>query len=148
MKLYFPRHLGQAEVERPESAVLTPLASRDEVILVVEDNDEVRTYSVAILTELGYHVIEAAHAEAALTVLEQEPRVDLLFTDVVLPGRNGRVLAETALEIRPGLKVLYTTGYSRNAIVHHGRLDPGVSLITKPFTFEELAARVRDVLDA
>jgi CheY-like chemotaxis protein len=148
VKLYFPRHLGEAEAVRGEAEALTPLASRDEVVLVVEDNDEVRSYSVMILAELGYHVIEAAHADAALATLERAPRVDLLFTDVVLPGRNGRLLADDARALRPELKVLYTTGYSRNAIVHHGRLDPGVSLITKPFTFEELAARVRDVLDA
>ena len=74
-------------------------------------------------------------------------RIDLLFTDVVLPGKSGRVLADMASELRPGLKILFTTGYSRNAIVHQGRLDAGVQLITKPFTFEQLAARIRDVLD-
>ncbi|MFX8934045.1 hybrid sensor histidine kinase/response regulator, partial [Acinetobacter baumannii] len=71
----------------------------------------------------------------------------LLFTDVVLPGKSGRVIADEAQALRPKLKVLFTTGYSRNAIVHHGRLDPGVQLISKPFTFEQLAQRIRDVLD-
>jgi DNA-binding NtrC family response regulator len=75
-------------------------------------------------------------------------RIDLLLTDVVLPGRSGRLLADDAAQIRPGLKVLYTTGYSRNAIVHHGRLDPGVDLLSKPFTYDQLAAHVRRVLDA
>ncbi len=100
-----------------------------------------------ILAELGYHVIEAAEADAALAVIDSPQRIDLLFTDVVLPGKSGRVLADLALKTRPELKVLFTTGYSRNAIVHHGRLDPGVQLISKPFTFEQLAARVRDRLD-
>jgi CheY-like chemotaxis protein len=117
------------------------------VILAVEDNHEVRAYSVMILHELGYEVLEAADAEHALDILRSDARVDLLFTDVVLPGQSGRALVDAALELRPGLKVLYTTGYSRNAIVHHGRLDAGVELISKPFTYEQLAGRVRDVLD-
>jgi CheY-like chemotaxis protein len=100
-----------------------------------------------VLGELGYGVLEAEDAEAALAILRRPGRIDLLFTDVVLPGKTGRILADEALTIRPGLKVLFTTGYSRNAIVHQGRLDPGVQLITKPFTFEHLASRVRDMLD-
>ena len=106
-----------------------------------------RAYSAAVLAELGYRVLEAADADAALAILGSGAPVDLLFTDVVLPGRSGRDLAASAAELRPGLKVLFTTGYSRNAIVHHGRLDGGVQLISKPFTFDQLAARVRDVLD-
>jgi signal transduction histidine kinase/DNA-binding response OmpR family regulator len=147
VKLYFPRYLGNVPTKETEPAPLIPKASRDEVVLVVEDNIEVRTYSVMILAELGYHVLEATDAESALEILERTSRVDLLFTDVVLPGKSGRVLADAARAQRPELRVLYTTGYSRNAIVHHGRLDPGVHLISKPFTFEELAKRVRDVLD-
>jgi CheY-like chemotaxis protein len=92
-------------------------------------------------------VLQASDAEAALTILKSEQRIDLLFTDVVLPGRTGRILADEAAAIRPILKVLFTTGYSRNAIVHHGRLDAGVRLLQKPFTFGQLATRVREVLD-
>jgi CheY-like chemotaxis protein len=92
------------------------------VVLVVEDNPEVRAFSVMSLSELGYRVLQAADAEAALSILRSDHRVDLLFTHVVLPGRTGRVLAEESTIARPGLKVLFTTGYSRNAIVHHGRL--------------------------
>jgi signal transduction histidine kinase len=147
VKLYFPRYLGAGVSAAPVESNPPPSASKDEVVLVVEDNDDVRAYSVAILSELGYRVLEAPHAEAALVILRSDRRVDLLFTDVVLPGQSGRSLADAAAEIRPGLKILFTTGYSRNAIVHHGRLDPGVQLISKPFTFEALAARVRDVLD-
>ncbi|MBV9564202.1 MAG: response regulator [Bradyrhizobium sp.] len=146
VKLYFPRHHGSGPIEET-SEPEAPSASAGEVILVVEDNDDVRAYSVMILTEMGYQVLEADAADGAIVMLEGAQRIDLLFTDVVLPGRSGKVLANEARRIRPGLKVLFTTGYSRNAIVHHGRVDPGVELLSKPFTFEQLAARVRDLLD-
>jgi signal transduction histidine kinase len=147
VKIYFPRFLGDVGSADVEELRQSPSASRDEVILVVEDNSDVRTYSVDILTELGYKVLEAGDASAAMRILERADRVDLLFTDVVLPGENGRILADRALIIRPALRVLFTTGYSRNAIVHQGRLDSHVHLISKPFTFDQLAAKVRDVLD-
>lgn len=147
VKLYFPRYLGDGVGARDEPENTTPAASAGEVVLLVEDNEDVRAYSAMILAELGYEVREVPDAEAALKVLGSDQRIDLLFTDVVLPGKSGRVLADEAAVLRPGLKVLYTTGYSRNAIVHHGRLDPGVELISKPFTFEQLAGRIRDVLD-
>ncbi len=147
VKMYFPRYFGDTPgpVEAAEADV--PTSSDGEVILLVEDNSDVRVYSASILSELGYEVLEAAEAGAALAILASARRIDLLFTDVVLPGRSGRVLADEAARLRPGLKILFTTGYSRNAIVHHGRLDPGVQLISKPFTFEQLGTRVRDVLD-
>lgn len=101
------------------------------------------------LRELGYRVLEAADGRAALELLGQHPDVSLLFTDVVLPGgMNGRQLADEAVRLSRGLKVLFATGYTRNAIVHHGRLDPGVHLLSKPFTFGELASKIRSVLDA
>jgi PAS domain S-box-containing protein len=147
VKLYFPRYMGQLTVRQDEIAKPVPQASHGEVILVVEDSEDVRLYSMSILRELGYQVLEASTADAALEVIKRPGRIDLLFTDVVLPGRNGRALVEEAKLIRKNLSVLYTTGYSRNAIVHHGRLDPNTDLISKPFTFDELAARVRDVID-
>jgi len=147
VKLYFPRRMGGGRAEEQPEALAAPAGREDEVILVVEDNQEVRAYSVMILSELGYRVLEAPDADAALAILKGGQPVDLLFTDVILPGKSGRVLADAARELRPGLKVLFTTGYSRNAIVHHGRLDPGVQLISKPFTFEQLGVRVRDLLD-
>lgn len=147
VKLYFPRFQGGSTAGAAAEELPLPTSSKGEVILVVEDNEDVRSYSVMILTELGYQVLEAADADAALGVLASDQRIDLLFTDVVLPGKSGRNLVDAAATIRPKLKVLYTTGYSRNAIVHHGRLDPGVELITKPFTFEQLATRVRELLD-
>jgi CheY-like chemotaxis protein len=101
-----------------------------------------------VLRELGYNVLEAVDGETALALLRKQPQVDLLFTDVVLPGLNGREIADQASRIVPGLKVLFTTGYTRNAIVHDGRLDDGVSLLTKPFTYAAVASKVRTVLDS
>jgi CheY-like chemotaxis protein len=101
------------------------------------------------LCELGYNVLEAPNGKIALEILARNPDVRLLFTDVGLPGgMNGRQLAEVALQQSPKLKVLFTTGYARNAIVHDGRVDPGVQLITKPFTYAALAGKLRDLLDA
>jgi CheY-like chemotaxis protein len=147
VKLYFPRYNGKLDPLRDAPARPVPQASEGEVILVVEDSDDVRLYSASILRELGYRVLEASNADAALEIIRQAHRIDLLFTDVVLPGKNGRALVEAAKAIRKKMPVLYTTGYSRNAIVHHGRLDPDIDLISKPFTFDQLATRVRDMLD-
>src|SRR5690606_29202986 len=97
--------------------------------------------------ELGYGVVHARDAAQALEILAAQPRVDLLFTDIVMPGMDGRRLADRARESRPGLKVLYTTGYTRNAVVHNGVLDPGVRFLPKPFTLDQLAATIRAALD-
>jgi CheY-like chemotaxis protein len=119
-----------------------------ETILVVEDDDALRAYTVEMLGELGYRVLTAPSGAAALDLLERSSDIDLLFTDVVMPGGlNGRQLAEEAVRRRPRLKVLFTTGYTRNAIVHHGRLDPGVHMIAKPFSLDGLGAKVRALLD-
>jgi PAS domain S-box-containing protein len=148
VKLYLPRLAGDAGPESELDEPLNPEAGQEETLLVVEDDDDVRAYSVDSLRELGYRVLEARDGPSALRLLDQEFRVDLLFTDVVLPnGMTGAQLAAQAKTIRPSLKVLFTTGYARNAIVHHGRLDSGVHLIVKPFSFNDLAAKVRDVLD-
>jgi len=147
VKLYFPRFRGSLGPERPLGCAGAPESMAEETVLLVEDNEDVRSYSASILTELGYHVLEASDAEEGLAIARKPGRIDLLFTDVVLPGRSGRVLADEVRAFRPKIKVLFTTGYSRNAIVHQGRLDPGVNLITKPFSFDQLARRLRDVLD-
>jgi CheY-like chemotaxis protein len=149
VKLYLPRYIGEAADEDEALEGSAPEGGAEETILVVEDDADVRIYTVEVLRELGYGVIEAGDAHSALRLLRDAAvHCDLLFTDVVLPGgMNGEQLAQAAHEARPGLKVLFTTGYARNAIVHHGRVDPGVALITKPFTYADLAARVRDVLD-
>jgi PAS domain S-box-containing protein len=147
VKLYLPRLASSAQPDRYVPDSMASLGG-DETILVVEDHDDLRNYSVGVLQELGYRVLEAQNGPAALVLLSHVATVDLLFTDVVLPeGMDGRRLADEALRLRPELKVLFTTGYSRNAIMHNGRLDPGVQLLPKPFTFDALAAKVRSVLD-
>ena len=146
VRLYLPRATGVAadsRAERPDS-----LRGGAERILLVEDDADVRAFLTDSMRELGYGVLEAADAEQALRILETPERIDLLLTDVVLPGQNGRQLAERAAELRPELKVMFMTGYSRNAIVHQGRLDPGVNLIQKPVVQSELAARLRRVLES
>jgi CheY-like chemotaxis protein len=148
VKIYLPR-VSAPDAKVEEEAPIALPEGAAETILVVEDDDDVRTHSVESLRELGYRVLEAHDGPSALRLLERQPRVDLLFTDVVLPGgMTGAQVAAQAKEMREDLKVLFTTGYARNAIIHHGRLDKGVELITKPFTFSDLAAKVRDILDA
>jgi PAS domain S-box-containing protein len=148
VKIYLPRLNATVRDATPDAELSTPEAAAQETILVVEDDDDVRAYSVEILRDLGYRVIEAHDGPSALRLLERQFRVDLLFTDVVLPGgMTGAQVAAQARGIKSDLKVLFTTGYARNAIVHHGRLDQGVQLITKPFGISDLATRVRGVLD-
>jgi CheY-like chemotaxis protein len=113
---------------------------------LVEDDEDVREYTSAALTALGYRVFEAGEAVAALRVLDEHSEIALLLTDVGLPGMNGSRLAQEARSRLPNLKVLYTTGYARNAIVHHGLLDAGVQLLPKPFTVDTLGRKIRDVL--
>ncbi|MCR5867346.1 PAS domain-containing protein [Aquincola sp. J276] len=148
-KIYLPRLAGPVADEVPaRPARAMPLADGRETVLVVEDEPAVRQFSVEALQELGYHVLQADGAAAALLLLEAHPDIALLFTDLVMPEVNGRKLADEAVRRRPGLRVLFTTGYTRNAVVHNGVLDAGVQLIGKPFTIDQLAARVREVLDA
>jgi nitrogen-specific signal transduction histidine kinase/CheY-like chemotaxis protein len=149
IKVYLPRLVGaHSDVDDAASADDMPLGESREVILVVEDEPAVRQFSVDALTELGYRVLEAEDAAAARRLLDAHPEISLMFTDVVMPEVNGAKLAEEARRHRSDLRVLFTTGYTRNAVVHNGVLDPGVELIGKPFTIEELAAKVRQVLDA
>ena len=150
VKLYLPRLItagaetGAAAPERP-----IPKGTRSETILVVEDEEEVRAFSSEMLRELGYGVVEAADGHAALSLIEAVPSIQLLFTDIGLPnGLNGRELADEALKRRPELKVLFTSGYARHAIAHSGRLDAGVVLLGKPFTYGALAEKIRQVLNA
>jgi CheY-like chemotaxis protein len=148
VKIYLPRLTKEATENSEISDQLSPEAALEETVLVLEDDDDVRAYSVESLRELGYRVLEAHDGPAALRVLDKHAGVDLLFTDVVLPGgMTGAQVAAHARAHRPKLKVLFTTGYARNAIIHHGRLDKGVQLLTKPFSFSDLAAKVRDVLE-
>jgi two-component system NtrC family sensor kinase len=147
IKIYLPRFFGRASAAEEKAAA--PRRGRSgESVLVVEDDSDVRDYVVETLASLGYKVFEAGEAESALRLLDENPSVHLLLTDVVMPGMNGRKLAEEARLRRPDLKILYMTGYSRNAIMHQGRLDIGVDLLQKPISSEQLASAVRRMLDA
>ena len=149
VKIYLPRvHSDAGASYDNDASPPAPRSSSGQTILVVEDEAEVRSYSTGILRELGYEVLEAGSGAAGLQVLHAHPEVVLLFTDVGLPGgMTGRQLADAALQINPKLKVLFTTGYARNAIVHDGRLDPGVMLLPKPFTYNALASKLSDMLE-
>jgi PAS domain S-box-containing protein len=148
VKIYLPRLRNGGEETAAETVVEVERRSRDGRILVVEDDDDVRAYSVEVLRELGYRVIEAHDGPSALRLMQrQEQPIDLLFTDVVMPGMSGRELAENARQLQPTLRVLFTSGYMRNAVADHGRLDPGVELIGKPFTYQALSDKIARILE-
>jgi CheY-like chemotaxis protein len=148
IRMYFPRYYGDARPAESDTEEALPEGERVETILVVEDDADLRAYVSDLLRDLNYRVFAASSAQAALTILMQDaPKVDLLLTDVVMPGINGRELGRRAQQSRPGIKILYMTGYSRNAVVHQGRLDEGVELLEKPISQAKLALRVRELLD-
>ncbi|GAG50334.1 unnamed protein product, partial [marine sediment metagenome] len=148
VNIYLPRLLDADELNETSEPEYPLTGDATETILVVEDDPGVREYIVETLQELKYRVLHAANGELALKMLERDTdHLDLLLTDVVLPGINGRQLAEALRAKRPGLRTLYITGYSRNAIVHQGRLDPGVAMLQKPLTRTSLAQGIRRVLD-
>jgi PAS domain S-box-containing protein len=150
IKMYLPRHhANDAAGADPASAPGEKVPrAKSETVLVAEDDGDVRAFTVEQLRDLGYRVIEAADGRGALQLLDSHREIALLFTDVGLPGgMNGRQLADEARRRRADLKVLFASGYARNAIVHNGRVDPGVELLTKPFTYVALAAKIRHVLD-
>jgi len=148
VKIYLPRYVGENVAEKIKSNPSMVRGTDREIVLVVEDEDRVRAVTVEALKELGYAVVEASNPMEALRLLEAGQEIHLLFTDVVMPGMSGRELGERARKRKPHLKILYTTGYTRNAIVHNGILDAGTNLLTKPFSIEELAAKVRAMLDS
>lgn len=150
VKIYLRRYAGESGRNIAGDLHQSNVAQHaidGETILVVEDDEPLRGYTIETLRELGYTVLEASDGPTALKVLAAN-HVDLLFTDVVMPGgMSGRDLADAATRLRAGLKVLYTTGYTRNAIVHHGRVDAGVQMIGKPFSSSELSTKIRELLD-
>jgi CheY-like chemotaxis protein len=150
VKLYLPRTGLEETVETVQPQVDADAYPGDAatLILVVEDDERVRILSVAALRELGYTVLHAESGAHALKTLEANPGVSLLFTDVVMPNMSGRALADEALKRYPDLKVLFTTGYTRNAIVHNGIVDPDAQLLLKPYSFSDLARKIRLALDA
>jgi signal transduction histidine kinase/ActR/RegA family two-component response regulator len=148
VKLYLPRHRG-APVRRAAPAVHAAIPQGDgEVVLVVEDDPSVRLLIGEVLHELGYSSRDAANSEAALPILESSTRLDLMITDVGLPGMNGRQLAEIAREHRPDLKILFVTGYTQHATARSAFLAPGMEMVTKPFTLEGLALKIREMIEA
>lgn len=147
VKIYLPRLNAPGQATLPPESVISDEGGKGETVLVVEDHDDVRTFAVDMLTSLGYRVSAAPDAASALQLLSQLSHLDLLFTDVGLPnGVNGRQLADEVKKRRPEAAVLFTTGYARNAIVHHGRLDPGVELLLKPYTQLDLARKLGRML--
>jgi signal transduction histidine kinase len=148
VKIYLPRLIADAKDIKRASFEPMRTGSRNEIILVVEDDPLMRRLATEALHELGYTVFDCDGAANALATLDRVTDVKLLFTDVVMPDINGKKLADEAVRRRPGLKVLFTTGYTPNAVVHGGVLDTGVNFISKPFTLDQLAAKVRAVLDA
>jgi CheY-like chemotaxis protein len=149
VQIFLPRYIGEAASDTQPKTATHLKSVGDETILIVEDDDDVRLFSVEVLRELGYRVLEAEDGPTAIEFIRNDRAIDLLFTDVVLPGGvNGAALAAEALVIRPDLAVLYTSGYDRNAICQHGRLAAGVELIAKPFSYDALTSRVREMLDA
>ncbi len=148
VRMYFPRMIGPADTVTPSTTGRFKIIRGSESILLVEDDEQVRRLALGHLKALGYQVLQARNGLQALDMLRQPVHVDLLFTDVVMPGgMSGRQLADAALQLRPELKVLFTSGYSEDAIMHHGRLDPGVHLLAKPYRRSDLARRVRALLD-
>ncbi len=143
VKIYLPRATGPQQTVA-EAPVSTEIEGGNETVLVVEDDMLVRRYVMTQIESLGYTTLEAANASDALRFIDEVTTIDLLFTDVIMPGgTNGRQLVEEALKRRPELKTLYTSGYTENAIVHHGRLDSGVLLLAKPYRKSELARMIR-----
>jgi CheY-like chemotaxis protein len=146
IRLYFPRN-EHGEATTSETATSRPAPGGDEHILVVEDDPLVRRHLVSQLRGLGYRVTDTDNGPAAMDVARAKNDIDLLFTDVVMPGgMNGRQLADAAIALIPDLKVLYTSGYTENALVHQGRLDQGVHLLGKPYRRQDLALKVRQAL--
>lgn len=147
IKIYLQRHYGNDnQTEAVGQRSVASRGSSSEIILVVEDDVRMREMTTASLRELGFTVLHAESAAAAFRLLENHPNIALMFTDIVMPDMNGRKLADEALKLRPALKVIFTTGYSRNAVVHNGVLDAGVNFLAKPFTIDQLGAKIRDVL--
>ncbi len=147
VKIYLPRFHGEVAVDSDVTPPTLNSGSERELVLVVEDEERVRSVSVETLRDLGYSVISAEDGPAAIRLIENGARPSLLFTDVVMPGMTGGELAKVVRRLLPNIKVLFTTGYTRNAIVHNGVLDAGTHLISKPYAIQDLADKVRAILD-
>ncbi len=149
VRIYLPQATGLAQPITDELASTSILEGGDETILVVEDDDLVRTFVVGQIQSLGYVALSAVNADAALVVINSAQTIDLLLTDMIMPGSmNGRQLSDAALRRRPSLSVLFTSGYTENTVIHYGRLDAGVLLLAKPYRKSDLARMIRSALGA
>jgi signal transduction histidine kinase len=148
MRLYLPRHVGEAEAaEDMPNLAQAPRAAAGQTVLVVDDEPTIRMLVREVLEDLGYAAVEAADGASGLSILRSDARIDLLVTDVGLPGgMNGRQLADAARTTRPDLKVLFITGYAENAVIGNGHLEPGMHVMTKPFAMEALASRIKELI--
>jgi CheY-like chemotaxis protein len=150
VKIYLPRHVGKStdqtvEIDRAEA----PRAEQGETVLVVDDEPTIRMVIGDTLAELGYRTIEVADAASGLKLLDSDVKIDLLITDVGLPGgMNGKEMVDAARAKRPKLKVLFITGYAENAAITNGHLEPGMEVMSKPFSMDKLAARIRSIIEA
>jgi CheY-like chemotaxis protein len=146
VKIYLPR-TNRTETRAPPRPIEADIDADAHTILVVEDEEAVRAAAVSMLDELGYRRIEAGDAQEAMDIIESGAQIDLVFSDVVMPGPlSARAFAERLRDVRPDLPILFTSGYTDNAIIHHGRLDEGVNLISKPYARAELAQRLAQML--
>ncbi|WP_223453887.1 MULTISPECIES: ATP-binding protein [unclassified Pseudomonas] len=148
VSLFLPRFGGDLPRDHPLDVEHSPIANNGETVLIVEDDPAVRVLVSTVLSDLGYAFVEACDGDSAVPILDSAQRIDLLISDVGLPGMNGRQLAEIGRQLRPDLRVLFITGYAEHAAVRGGFLDPGMQLITKPFTFDLLTAKVREMISA
>ncbi len=146
VSLFLPRCGSDLPQANPVNVQHAPYARNGETVLIVEDDPAVRVLVSTVLSDLGYAFVEAGDADSAVPILDSGQRIDLLISDVGLPGMNGRQLAEIGRQYRPDLKVLFITGYAEHAAVRGGFLDPGMQMITKPFTFDLLTAKVREMI--
>jgi len=143
VRIYLPKSTGPQQ-SASEALAASGIRGRDEIVLIVEDDPLVRKYVITQIQSLGYTTLDAANATEALGIIDNHADIDLLFTDVIMAGpMNGRHLVDEALRRRPALKTLFTSGYTENAIMHHGRLDSGVLLLAKPYRKSELARMIR-----
>jgi len=148
VRIYLPRSSGLRQTDT-EAAASAEIQRGHEVVLIVEDDALVRKYVITQIRSLGYTTLDAANAREALDIIDNNEKIDLLFPDVIMPGpMNGRHLVDEALKRRPRLKTLFTSGYTENAIVHHGRLDSGVLLLAKPYRKSDLARMIRQALSS
>ena len=147
IRLYLPRHHEAEAAPRVEgTSIAPPPAQQGETVLVVDDEPTVRMLVTEALEDLGYAALEAGDSTSALETIQSQSRIDLLITDVGLPGLNGRQLADAARGIRPKLKVMFITGYAENAALGEGQLETGMHILTKPFSIADLTKKIRHVI--